>query len=92
MERCNEVPRFTEDPQFLWVVEYLTEGEEIQKDLAELSKWANKWQMNFSVGKRGVPVGEDYLYWACMMLNLELVVTAQEGAQSHHHQFSESSA
>ena len=89
MEGCNEIPRFAEDTQFLQVIGYLTEGEEIQKDLTELSKWTNKWQMNFSVGKCGVSIGGNYLYQACMMLNLELVVTAQEDAWGHHRQFSE---
>lgn len=41
MEGCSEIPRFAEDPQFLQVVGYLTEGEQIQKDLTELSKWTN---------------------------------------------------
>ena len=71
MQGCSEIPRFAEDPQFLQVVEYLTEGEEIQEDLTELSKWTNMWQMNFSVRKCGVPTGKNYLYQACMMLNLE---------------------
>ena len=71
MEGCSEMPRFAEDPQFLQVVEYLTEGEEIQKDLTELSKWTNTWQMNFSVGKCGVAIGKNDLYQACMMLDLE---------------------
>lgn len=82
MEGCSEIPRFAEDPQFLQVVGYLTEGEQIQKDLTELSKWTNMWQMSFSKGKCGVSVGENGLYDA-------EPATAQEGARNHQQQLSD---
>lgn len=38
MEGCREIPGFAEVPRVLQVVGYLTEGEQIQKELKELSK------------------------------------------------------
>lgn len=82
MEACNEIPRFAGDPQVLQAVGYLTEGEQILKDLTELSRWTNMWQMNFSKGKSGISIGENYLYDA-------EPGTAQEGARNHHQRLSD---
>lgn len=62
MEGCSEIPRLAGDPQVLQVVGYLTEGEQIQKNLTELSKWTNMWQMNFSKEKCCVSIGGNDLY------------------------------
>lgn len=72
-EGCSEIPRFAEDPQLLQeeMGGFLTEDEEIRKELTELSKWTNMWPMNFSTGKCGVSIGKSELYQGRMMLNLE---------------------
>lgn len=62
MEGCSEIPRLAGDLQVLQVVGYLTEGEQIQKNFTELSKWTNMWQMNFSKEKYCVSIGGNYLY------------------------------
>lgn len=59
MEGSSEMPRFAEDPQFLQVVRHLSGSEENQKwKSSQRSKWTNKWQLNFTVGKCGIPIGK----------------------------------
>lgn len=88
MEGCSEIPRFAEDPQPLQVVGYLTEGEEIQRDLAEMSKWTSSWQMTFRAGKCDIPCTHREKLFVSGQYDVE-PGTAQEGVQHHRQQFSE---